>query len=318
MSGSEHARRAPASASPATRSTAPIPTPSCAPPTPRCTGAKELGRGRVVVHSRRLRDAIEGRFALETDLHNAVEESPAPASCTSRGSTWRTGPSSAPRRCCGGTTPGSATVPPSRFIPIAEETGLIRRVGRSPCGRRARQLAAWERCRLPEARRVGEPVGPAVRARSRADTVASVLRETGRRPHLARARAHREPRPARRRRSVRRTIAELADMGVRCSIDDFGTGYSGLSYLGRFPLYALKIDKGFVQAIDARSRPAAARPVGGRRRRHRARPLLRPAGHRRGRRDAGAARRSSSTTAATRSRATCSARRSTSRRSSRS
>jgi EAL domain-containing protein (putative c-di-GMP-specific phosphodiesterase class I) len=83
-----------------------------------------------------------------------------------------------------------------------------------------------------------------------ADIVAQVLRETEADPtwlelELTESLAHHDI------DQVSDTLADLAAMGVRCSIDDFGTGYSGLSYLGRFPLHALKIDKGFVQAIDA-------------------------------------------------------------------
>ena len=83
-----------------------------------------------------------------------------------------------------------------------------------------------------------------------ADTVAQVLRETGADPtwlelELTESLAQHDV------DGVCATIDELAAMGVRCSIDDFGTGYSGLSYLGRFQLCALKIDKGFIQAIGS-------------------------------------------------------------------
>jgi EAL domain-containing protein (putative c-di-GMP-specific phosphodiesterase class I) len=86
------------------------------------------------------------------------------------------------------------------------------------------------------------------------DVVASVLRETGADPtwlelELTESLAHGNI------EEVTATLADLAEMGVRCSIDDFGTGYSGLSYLGRFPLHALKIDRAFVQAIDAELPP---------------------------------------------------------------
>jgi diguanylate cyclase (GGDEF)-like protein len=211
--------------------------------------AKQLGRGRVVVHSDELRDEVEARFALETDLHNAVEEGQLRLAYQPRVD-LASGEIVGAEALLRWHHPRFGPVPPSRFIPIAEETNLICSVGRLALEHACAQLARWQEAGY-------SPIVVSVNLSARQfelesvpDLVAQVLRETGADAswlelELTESVAQHDV------DVVSRTIDELAEMGVRCSIDDFGTGYSGLSYLGRFRLSALKIDKGFVQAIDA-------------------------------------------------------------------
>jgi diguanylate cyclase (GGDEF)-like protein len=211
-------------------------------------GAKDLGRGRVVLHSSELRNEMESRFALETDLHRAVENGQLHLVYQPRVD-LQNGAIVGAEALLRWHHPQYGNISPARFIPVAEETGLIRPVGLHALREACRQLAEWEREGFP---RLVVSVNLSARQfelDSISDTVALVLRETGADPswlelELTESLAQHDI------DGVARTLQELADMGVRCSIDDFGTGYSGLSYLGRFPLYALKIDKAFVQAID--------------------------------------------------------------------
>jgi diguanylate cyclase (GGDEF)-like protein len=216
--------------------------------------AKDLGRARVVLHSEALRTEVEGRFVLETDLHHAVDDNQLRLVYQPRVD-LHTGVVVGAEALLRWEHPILGPISPTRFIPVAEETGLIRPIGLHALTMACRQLAAWEKNGYPKL-----VVSVNLSARQFeldrvADSVAQVLRETGADPgwlelELTESLAHHDI------DEVSGTLVELEAMGVRCSIDDFGTGYSGLSYLGRFPLHALKIDKGFVQAIDA------PRPIG--------------------------------------------------------
>jgi diguanylate cyclase (GGDEF)-like protein len=212
-------------------------------------GAKDLGRGRVVVHSSTLRTEMESRFALETDLHKAVETGQLHLVYQPRVDLLN-GAIVGAEALLRWQHPTYGPISPAQFIPVAEETGLIRPVGLYALREACRQLATWERSGFP---RIVVSVNLSARQFELdrvADTVALVLRETGADPRwleleLTESLAQHDI------DEVATTLKDLADMGVRCSIDDFGTGYSGLSYLGRFPLFALKIDRAFVQTIDA-------------------------------------------------------------------
>jgi diguanylate cyclase (GGDEF)-like protein len=211
--------------------------------------AKELGRACVVVHTDALRDAVEDRFALETDLYAAVEGHQLRLVYQPRVD-LASGDIVGAEALLRWDHPRLGAVPPSRFVAIAEETGLIRRLGRFALREACAQIAAWEQAGYPKMFVSVNMSARQFATESVPDTVASVLRETGADPtwlelELTESIAQHDV------EQVSRTISELVDMGVRCSIDDFGTGYSGLSYLGRFPLHALKIDRGFVESIDA-------------------------------------------------------------------
>jgi diguanylate cyclase (GGDEF)-like protein len=141
--------------------------------------------------------------------------------------------------------PKLGLVPPSRFIPMAEESGLILPIGEWVLQEVCRHILDWKEKGL-RAIRVAVNVSPLQLARGDfAETIAQTLRATGVRPDLLEM----EITEGVLMSSVpdaARQIAEMARIGVRLSVDDFGTGYSCLSYLHQLPLHTLKIDRSFV------------------------------------------------------------------------
>jgi diguanylate cyclase (GGDEF)-like protein len=144
--------------------------------------------------------------------------------------------------------PMRGLLPPAEFVSIAEECGLIQPIGRWVLREACRQARAWQAEGLP-ARAVAVNVSALeFRAKGFLDHVALVLRETGLRPEYLELEltesvlmAHAE--------ATTRVLHALKDLGVRLAIDDFGTGFSSLSYLSRFPIDTLKIDRSFVRGM---------------------------------------------------------------------
>ena len=140
------------------------------------------------------------------------------------------------------------SVSPARFIPLAEETGLIIPIGewalREACG----QMRAWEAAGLPS---VSVAVNVSARQFQHSDlskSLSDLLKETGLRPQCLELELTESTVMA----DVQKQnlmLQSLSEMGVRLSIDDFGTGYSSLSQLRCLPLDALKIDQSFVRDL---------------------------------------------------------------------
>jgi EAL domain-containing protein (putative c-di-GMP-specific phosphodiesterase class I) len=143
-------------------------------------------------------------------------------------------------------------VRPARFIPIAEETGLIVQLGEWVAHEAARQTRAW----LDAGLKPGV-VSVNLSARQfRADglvlAVSRILQETGLDP----AQLEMELTESMVMHNVEAAIATLQglkSLGISLSVDDFGTGYSSLSYLKDLPIDALKIDRSFVRDIRSGS-----------------------------------------------------------------
>ena len=140
------------------------------------------------------------------------------------------------------------SVPPVRFIPIAEETQLILPIGRWVMQEVCRQLKAWQQSGC-------EVVPIAVNISSIqfahndfSSEVAEILAEAGVPPSLLELELT-ESLVMRDFAESARQMQKLKDLGVRIAIDDFGTGYSSLSYLHRLPIDILKIDRSFVEMI---------------------------------------------------------------------
>ena len=137
--------------------------------------------------------------------------------------------------------PKLGMVPPSRFIPMAEESGLILAIGEWVLLEVCRQILEWQAKGL-HPHHVAINVSPLQLARGDfAETIACALRSTGVRPELLEFELT-EGVLMSGVADTARQIAEMAKIGVRISVDDFGTGFSCLSYLHKLPLHTLKID----------------------------------------------------------------------------
>lgn len=144
--------------------------------------------------------------------------------------------------------PEFGLVLPSKFIPIAEDSGLIVPLGEWVIREACRQNKAWQDAGL-------QPVPVAVNLSARQffekrlpETISEALSETG----LSAKYLTLEITESSTMHDVDYTTAtlnRLKEMGIKIAMDDFGTGYSSLSYLKRFPLDMLKIDRTFVKGI---------------------------------------------------------------------
>ena len=137
-------------------------------------------------------------------------------------------------------------VAPSRFIPVAEESGLILPIGAWVLREACRQAQRWREC-------TGRAVTIAVnlsalqfRRGDLVETVSEAIRESGLAPALLELELT-ESILLQDVDTVLATISRLKSLGVGLAIDDFGTGYSSLSYLKRFAVSRLKIDQSFVR-----------------------------------------------------------------------
>lgn len=137
---------------------------------------------------------------------------------------------------------------PNRFVPVAEETGLIIPLGEWVLREACHQCRRWQDRGSAQVR-VAVNVSPLQFARSDfVDTVLGVLRETGLPGSLLDLELT-ESIVMHEIESAIEKMSKLREHGVRISVDDFGTGYSSLGYLPRLPIDILKIDRCFVALI---------------------------------------------------------------------
>ena len=209
--------------------------------------AKDAGRAQTKVFDEQLHEAVLTQLQCEQELSYAVERSELVlhyqpiydlATDTISGFEalvrWQ--------------HPTRGLVEPALFIPLAEETGLIRSIGRWVITQACEQLAAWTRT-------FATPLVMGI------NVSAAQLAESGLATHIAtQLHKHRlaptqvdieltESTMMRGTQNEARELAELRTLGVSISLDDFGTGYSCLSLLQTLSVSALKIDRSFVAPI---------------------------------------------------------------------
>jgi diguanylate cyclase (GGDEF)-like protein len=216
--------------------------------------AKNRGRNQVQHFEQGMDNATRERVKREIDLHGALARGEFELHYQPKVDTASSCFHSA-EALIRWQHPELGMIPPLEFIPLAEESGLIVPIGEWVIREACRQARAWQREGLP-ATRVAVNV---TASQFRQDNFLDVIRD-------ALAAAELEPRHLELELTESAVMTnpeesaamleKLSEMGVQVSVDDFGTGYSSMSYLRRFPIDKLKIDRTFVK--DLASRPEDA------------------------------------------------------------
>lgn len=145
--------------------------------------------------------------------------------------------------------PEEGPIPPGVFIPVAEETGLILLLGEWVINEACRQLREWLRAGLPATRISINVSGHQFGKQSVASLIQAALERNRLAPGLLEVEITETAIMEQPERAVKELNAIKA-LGVDIALDDFGTGYSSFSYLHRFPIDTLKIDRSFVREIN--------------------------------------------------------------------
>ena len=209
--------------------------------------AKKLGRNTWHQYADGMNAAESERFALETALRRAVERGELILEYEPRVKI-ETGEVAGVEALVRWQHPEFGLLPPARFIPLADETGLIAEIGEWALRSACRQARVWHDAGYP-----GLTVAVNVSAvqfwqPGMVHAVAKALRDSAIPPQWLEL----EITESALMRDVEATVAmlrTLKDMGVKIAIDDFGTGYSSLNYLRRFPIDTLKIDRTFTSDV---------------------------------------------------------------------
>ncbi len=217
--------------------------------------SKSLGRATYSFFSEDLSAAVTARVSLEASLRRAVEREEFMLHFQPKAD-LRTGKVTGVEALVRWQRPGHGLVPPDRFVGVLEDTGLILPVGAWVIRAACEQLAAWDRLGLP-------PLSLAVNLSARQFRhlyLASLIEDSLRVNHIDPARLEIELTESllmEDNESTRAMLASFRRLGVRLAIDDFGTGHSSLSYIRRFAIDTLKIDRSFVQSLPDNSEDTA-------------------------------------------------------------
>ncbi|WP_028492033.1 bifunctional diguanylate cyclase/phosphodiesterase [Thioalkalivibrio sp. ALE19] len=157
--------------------------------------------------------------------------------------------------------PESGLIPPDRFIPVAEQSGLIAALGEQVLQKACRQAREW-RDNGVDFGHVAVNISPAqIRRSTVAAQVSGALEKSGLPPHCLQAEIT-ESIAMDRRGEAPAFLQAMQELGVRLAMDDFGTGYSSLGYLRDLPFDTLKVDRVFVKSLpDSASDAAIAEAI---------------------------------------------------------
>jgi diguanylate cyclase len=217
--------------------------------------AKERGRNNLQCYAEGMSTMTQDRVKFESELHEALlnkqfELHYQPKVDTSTGRVnsaealirWR--------------HPQRGLVPPDEFISIADECGLLDAIGEWVLFEACRQAKAWQSEGLPSVRVAVNLAPSQFRLANLVDQIRRALEATGLNPQLLEVELTETAVMSDAEESIH-ILETISRMGVLVSVDDFGTGYSSMSYLRRFPIDKLKIDRCFVDHMTRRPEDAS-------------------------------------------------------------
>jgi len=217
--------------------------------------AKRSGRNNYQVYVRDMNSASAERLEMETSLRHAVR----------RGELllhfqpsveMTSGRITAVEALVRWQHPTRGMVPPDKFIPLADETGLIGEIGHWVLFEACAQTRRWHDAGIPGLKVSVNVSAVQFRQCDFTEVVAQALAKTGLPPSCLDLEIT-ETVLMQEADATIATLRGLKDMGVCVSVDDFGTGYSSLAYLKRFPIDTLKIDKSFMRDVTCDGHNAA-------------------------------------------------------------
>jgi diguanylate cyclase (GGDEF)-like protein/PAS domain S-box-containing protein len=217
--------------------------------------AKDKGRDNYQLYTRSMNEWVMERLSFENDLRHAIERDQLklyyqPILDTTTGELmgaeallrWR--------------HPERGIVPPDSFIPFAEESGLIIEMGEWVLRRACRRVVLWEQAGYSLPRIAVNLSARQLQQEDLVERVQQVVAESGLRPDRIQLEIT-EGAVLRDEDRIIGTLNALREMGIGIALDDFGTGYSSLTYLKRFPIDAVKIDRSFVRDLERDASDAA-------------------------------------------------------------
>jgi len=213
--------------------------------------AKADGRNTYRFFEQEMDEDVRLRHALEVDLHNAIANNEFEAYYQPLVDLG-TGDICAIEALIRWRHPVHGMILPDRFIPVAEEHGMITAIGQWMLRRACADAATW-----PAHIRVAVNLSPVqFRNSDLLETISAALAESGLAPERLELEITESVLLQKNARDLT-ILHQIKSLGISVVLDDFGTGYSSLSYLRLFPFDKIKIDKSFVQEMSNRSDCAA-------------------------------------------------------------
>jgi diguanylate cyclase (GGDEF)-like protein len=217
--------------------------------------AKQQGRNNFQCFTPRMNRATHEKVRLESDLHTALDQQQFELHYQPKVKT-ATGVMHGAEALLRWTHPVHGPISPATFIPVAEECGLIGAIGAWVVREACRQARAWQLDGLPPLRVAVNLSASQFRQGNIVTMIRDALDAAGLEARFLEVELTESAVMIDPEESIA-ILEKLSTMGVLVSLDDFGTGYSSMSYLRRFPIDKLKIDRGFINEVMSRPEDAS-------------------------------------------------------------